>query len=147
MAQQTPIRIRDQRVSRAKLAVAKRMRQEPTPAERRLWERLRNQGLAGCKFRRQVVVAGYVADFCCLKARLIVELDGAVHATQAKEDAARTEALANLGFRVLRFSNREVSRKPDLVLTRITEALTLLNPSPRRSHGLPLSPSGEGAGG
>ena len=87
---------------------ARSLRRNSTDAEQLLWQRLRNRQLAGLKFRRQVPMGPYVADFFCLKAGLIVEVDGGQHATAQDSDAARTAWLESRGYRVIRFWNNEV---------------------------------------
>jgi len=87
---------------------ARRLRSEPTPAERKLWfEYLRT---CPAKFTRQKPLGRYIADFYCAEFRLVVELDGDSHFNErgASYDARRGEALALLGIRVLRFTNAEV---------------------------------------
>src|SRR4051812_34896591 len=90
--------------------VAKRKRKEPTAAGKRLWRLLRDRRLAGFKFRRQVPVAGFVLDFYCMKAGVVVEADGGQHLEpEAKAyDLRRTNELARLGIRVLRFPDDEI---------------------------------------
>jgi len=78
--------------------------------------------MAGWKFRRQHVVAGYIVDFYCPELRLAIEVDGAVHRTQVAEDHRRDEALARLGTRVLRLRNAEVLERLDEVIARIAVA-------------------------
>jgi very-short-patch-repair endonuclease len=93
-------------------AFAKTMRAAPTDAERRLWQLLRAHRLGGFKFRRQVPIEGYIVDFVCFEARLIVEADGGQHADSAA-DIARDQRLAALGFRILRVWNRDVLTNPE----------------------------------
>ena len=100
---------------------ARSLRRDATDAERELWQRLRNHQLAGAKFRRQVPVGHYIADFLCADARLIVEVDGGQHSDAA--DAARTAWLEAQGFRVIHFWNNDVLSNPEGVLMRIAEAL------------------------
>lgn len=102
---------------------AQRMRREPTPAEEAMWRLLRNQQLAGYKFRRQHAVGRYIADFYCSAAALVVELDGHSHASPegAEHDRVRHAYLASLGLRVVRFWNFEVKDSPDAVVERIGE--------------------------
>jgi len=88
--------------------------------ERRLWEVLRGRRLEGLKFRRQVPIGPYVADFLCLRHRLVVEADGPLH--DPERDAIRDAWLAGQGFRVLRFSNSEVMDR-DRVIERIISAV------------------------
>src|SRR5713226_1125458 len=87
---------------------ARRMRREMTDVERKLWGLLRDRRLADAKFRRQLPIGNFIADFCCLDRRLIVELDGGQHAEQEAADASRSRFLAEEGFRVLRFWNEQV---------------------------------------
>jgi very-short-patch-repair endonuclease len=87
---------------------ARSLRREATGAENKLWQVLRNRHVEGAKFRRQVPVDHYFADFCCHDRKLIVEVDGSQHEEQERYDAARTAHLKAKGYRVLRFSNGEV---------------------------------------
>ena len=105
------------------------MRAEPSPAEARLWARLKERQLAGNKFTRQAVMGEYIADFACRTARLIIELDGDSHAGREAYDARRTATLAARGYRVLRFPNSEVHDNIEGVLAMILHALDQ-RPSP-----------------
>src|SRR5215813_12591253 len=87
---------------------ARKLRQAQTDAERRMWMLLRDRRLSGFKFRRQHPVGAYIADFCCLEARLIIEIDGGHHASNQDADVARSRVLESAGYRVLRFWNNEV---------------------------------------
>jgi very-short-patch-repair endonuclease len=101
---------------------ARLLRKEPTPAERTLWEELRDKRLAGLKFRRQHAVGQVILDFYCPSCRLAVEVDGSIHDARTEEDQARTEHLALYGYKVLRFRNEEVLTNVESVLVRILEA-------------------------
>jgi very-short-patch-repair endonuclease len=90
------------------------MRRAPTEAEDKLWQELRGRRLDRIKFRRQVPVGSYIADFVCLDAKLIVEIDGSQHA-ESGYDRARDAELKAGGFRVLRFWNDDVLRDLDAV--------------------------------
>ena len=104
---------------------AKRMRREATPPERALWRYLKSDQLGGAKFRRQVVVGRYIADFACrTPLMLVVELDGDSHGAQEDYDAERTQFLENKGYRVLRFSNRDVGQNLESILETIRATLT-----------------------
>jgi very-short-patch-repair endonuclease len=85
---------------------AKELRTNQTVPEQRLWHEFRARRLEGWKFRRQVPIEGYVADFVCFEARLIVEMDGPLHRTPERQqrDAAR-DAVLGRGFRTLRFDD------------------------------------------
>jgi very-short-patch-repair endonuclease len=97
------------------------LRREQTPAEARLWAALRRGQLGGLHVRRQHTIGAFIADFCCLPARLVVEVDGAVHARteQMLRDRDRDEALAEAGYLTLRFSNDDVLFRLRDVLERI----------------------------
>ncbi|MEW5849225.1 MAG: DUF559 domain-containing protein [Myxococcota bacterium] len=114
--------IRHQPVSRQKLAFAKAMRREPTPAEEKLWNALRNNKLQRLHFRRQQVLAGFIVDNYCDRAGISVEIDGDIHDLQPAEDAARTKALNELGLRVLRVRNEAVLHNLETVLDEIAAA-------------------------
>jgi very-short-patch-repair endonuclease len=94
-------------------ALARNLRTASTHAEGLLWNHLRGRRLAGFKFRRQHPVAAFVADFACLEAMVIVELDGSQHfelpATEA--DRQRTAVLEGVGFAALRFDNRKMLKE------------------------------------
>ena len=90
------------------LKFARQLRRNQTDAEKFLWSTLRNRQLNGYKFKRQVPVGIYIADFLCQEAMLIVELDGVQHAEQQDYDQRRTHWLESQGFRVLRLWNNEV---------------------------------------
>jgi len=98
------------------------MRRNMTPAEQKLWQRLRASRLEGFHFRRQQVIDGYIVDFYCHATSLVVEVDGSVHLQQEKYDRERDEYLAGRGLRVLRFFNSDVDKDIDAVLTVILEA-------------------------
>ncbi len=102
---------------------ARHLRRTMTDAERLLWRHLRGRQLGGHKFRRQVPVGRYIADFLCQEARLIVELDGGQHAERADYDDKRTAVLESLGYRVIRFWNTDVLANTDGVLTTILNEL------------------------
>jgi len=98
------------------------LRRESTPAESRLWSRIRNDQL-GVTFRRQHAVGIYIPDFCSPRAKLIIELDGSQHMGQADYDEERTRYLESLGYRVLRFWNNDVLNSIDGVIRAIVDAM------------------------
>ena len=102
---------------------SRRLRRDQTPAEAKLWRALKGGQLEGFKFRRQVAFDRYFADFVCLEAKLIVELDGGQHSEAEVYDSRRTEALERAGFLVLRFWNQAVRTEFDGVLDEILAAL------------------------
>jgi very-short-patch-repair endonuclease len=107
-------------------ARARALRQGQTSAEERLWQALRAHRLMGRKFRRQSPIGRYIADFVCLDARLVVEVDGATHSTAAElsYDARRTEDIERSGFHVLRVTNSDVYENLAGVLDAIWLALS-----------------------
>lgn len=102
---------------------ASHLRTNSTDAERHLWQFLRNRQLGGYKFRRQHPLPPYTVDFVCLERRLIVELDGGQHADAQAYDTARTNALEQSGYQVLRFWNHEALSNTEGVLTFILQQL------------------------
>ena len=112
------------------VATARRLRRDQTDAERKLWFRLRDRRLRGLKFRRQVTIGNYIADFCCESARLIIELDGGQHSARESQDAKRTTALESQGYLVLRFWNNDVLQNIDGVLESILDTLRPVPPHP-----------------
>ena len=103
-------------------ARAKEMRRAPALYERRLWRLLRDRRLEALKFRRQVVIGRYIADFVCLRHRLIVEADGPSHEDRASHDAERDAWFTDENFLVLRFSNGQIENRPWEVIDAITTA-------------------------
>jgi very-short-patch-repair endonuclease len=101
---------------------AKALRQEMTPWERKLWVHLRGNRLGGFHFRRQQIIDGYIVDFFCHAARLVVEVDGSGHLDQQEYDQSRDEHLSVLGLKVLRFFNSDVDRDINHVLEVILRA-------------------------
>jgi very-short-patch-repair endonuclease len=127
----------------ARLARARGLRRDMTDAERLLWRHLRGRQLQGLKFRRQMWLCGYIADFACAEAKLIVEADGSQHAEREDYDHGRTDAFAREGYRVLRFWNNDILSNPDGVLQAISAALP--SPSQASLGPLPLPVPGEGS--
>jgi len=101
--------------------LARSFRKTPVFTERLLWKLLRDRRLGGIKFRRQVPVGPYVADFVCFERRRIIEADGPHH--DPERDAARDAWLGEQGFRVLRFPNADVQNRTYAVLDVILKAL------------------------
>lgn len=130
----------------------KRMRSHATEAEHRLWQVLRAHRFAGFKFRRQVPIDWFIADFVCFASRLIIEVDGGQHGDLP--DERRDAFLISQGFRIIRIWNNELFSNEEGVATAILRALhvpPLPNPSPARGEGLEgsipiesLSPPGIG---
>ena len=109
------------------------LRNNSTPAERKLWQHIRNRQLSGVRFNRQVPIGPFICDFAARTAKLIVELDGGQHADRTVEDDRRTRFLETRGYRVLRFWNNDVLENVEGVLVMIQAALTD-SPSPDPSR-------------
>ena len=112
--------VTNQKVSKEKLQRAKELRRDMTPAEKMLWGELRANKL-GVHFRRQQIIEGFIVDFYCHKAALVIEVDGDIHDLQREEDARREKALSALGLRVIRFRNDEVVKDLSGVVERIKQ--------------------------
>ena len=98
------------------------LRKELTPAEGKLWSRIRNDQL-GVNFRRQHAVGNYITDFCSPKSKLIIELDGSQHLEQEPYDMERTKFLEAQGYKVIRFWNNDVMNNIERVILAIIYAL------------------------
>ena len=127
-------------VSKLHRGRAKTLRREMTNAERFLWFMLRGHRFAGLRFRRQVPIGPFIADFVCQQHRLIIEIDGGQHAADPLRDQPRDEWLRSKGYRVLRFWNTEVLRNRPAVLQTIVDAVALKLPP---SLSLPLKGGGD----
>ncbi len=124
---------------------AKKMRSVPTDAERVIWELLRGKKLEGFKFRRQHIIGPYIADFICLKAKVIIEVDGLVHQLPEHQlnDRERSVWLEGKGYTVIRFSNEEIFKNSDRVLEII---LKKLQSNPTETENKTPPSGGRGAG-
>jgi len=113
-----------QKVTKEKQERARELRREMTPAEKILWDELRANKL-GVHFRRQQVIQGFIVDFYCHRAGLVVDAyaDGDVHDLQKEEDERREMVLSELGLRVVRFGNDEVVRNVSTVVGKIKESI------------------------
>jgi very-short-patch-repair endonuclease len=105
------------------LRYAKAMRHIPTDAEKKLWRLLRSRQLESHKFRRQVPIGNFIADFVCHEKKIIVEVDGGQHADNVR-DGARDQWLAKAGYRVLRYWNNDLLKNPNGVLEAILSELS-----------------------
>ena len=117
-----PSIIRGQKISKAKFEMSKALRQQMTPEEQTLWDHLRRNGLNGLHFRRQQVFDGYIVDFYCHSANLIVEVDGEVHDYQTEKDRERDQIFNDKGIKVIRIKNEEIRNDIKKVLSKIAIA-------------------------
>ena len=115
--------------------LARKLRRNATPAERRLWSVLKNGQIDGVKFRRQAILGDYILDFASFEMRLIVEVDGATHSTQEElaRDALREKELRMMDFEILRFQNADVFANlqgvEETILNKIIEIKGRLEPA------------------
>jgi very-short-patch-repair endonuclease len=108
-----------QPIDAEKLEFARVLRRTMTPAEARLWSSLRGRKLNGLEFRRQQIIEGYVADFYCPMAGLVIELDGSIHDAQGDYDANRDLVMLERGLRVIRYPNGRIHSDLESVLSEI----------------------------
>jgi very-short-patch-repair endonuclease len=136
-------RLTDEGAAGRTLRFAKQLRKDMTDAEKKLWYALRDRRFESFKFRRQVPVGKYIADFICQDCKLIVEVDGSQH-EGSEHDKERDAWLTSVGYRVLRFWNIDTFKALDGTLLAILDAL---NETPHPSRGFRATPSpsrGEG---
>jgi very-short-patch-repair endonuclease len=106
---------------------ARTLRKQPTSAEKAMWRLLR-EGFPDARFRRQVPIRSFIADFASHRARLVIEVDGGQHCAQ--RDAKRTGLIEQEGYRILRFWNHDVLGNPDGVHSVLCRALRDCHPHP-----------------
>lgn len=112
--------IQGQPVTKEKFQRAKELRREMTPAEKVLWDEIRANKL-GVHFRRQQIIEGFIVDFYCHQADLVIEVDGSVHDGQEQKeyDDQREKVLTEMGLRVIRFKNYEIKKNIHGVVDKI----------------------------
>jgi len=103
---------------------ARQMRKNPTTSEAVLWKHIRQNQLAGYKFRRQHIIGPFIVDFYCPVMRLIIEVDGEIHQQQQDYDSIRDDNLRMMGYKILRFENVKVLNNLNDVLKVISQFLT-----------------------
>jgi very-short-patch-repair endonuclease len=120
---------KERQTSRSLKAFARRLRANPTGAERLLWEELRLCRLAGHRFRQQCIIDPYIVDFYCPQAKLAVEVDGETHLWKSDSDRERDRFLLERGISVVRVTNDQVRHHMKDVKALIASALSdsLLN--------------------
>jgi very-short-patch-repair endonuclease len=119
-----------QHVALEKVERSWQLRRRMTPAEGTLWSALRDGQVDGFRFRRQQVIDGFIVDFYCSAASLVIEVDGSVHAQQAEYDAERDVVIRARQLRILRFTNDDVRYNIAGVLFRIRAAIRAAHKSP-----------------
>ena len=114
--------------------LCRELRQRETPAEKLLWQHLRNRGLSAKKFLRQYPICVtspfgrslyYIPDFYCHNAKLVIEADGPIHLLKKEYDKNRDDVLAALGLTIIRFENDDIINNTQSVLNTIKEHLTI----------------------
>ena len=103
---------------------AKVNRRKLTDEEAMLWAELKGLRASGIRFRRQVPIGNFIVDFACLRAKLVVELDGVDHADRVRRDEERDAWLASRGYKVMRYGNLEVVRDVESVVDDIVRTVT-----------------------
>ena len=103
--------------------LVREMRHNPTPAENKMWQRLRRKQVMGQKFRRQHAILRFIVDFYCPAACLVIEIDGHSHEDTSDYDARRTEILESMNLRVIRFTNQQVMTNLAGVIDQIEDVL------------------------
>ncbi len=126
----------DKAYDRLPTARSRKLRNNPTKAEQKLWAVIRNRQISGIRFNRQVPIGPFICDFVARNAKLIIEVDGGQHAIDAASDEARSRFLTNEGYQVLRFWNNDVLSNIEGVVTIIeTELADRPSPNPSRMAG------------
>jgi len=113
---------------------ARSLRKTATEAEKLMWRKLRSRQLNGWKFSRQIEIGPYIVDFVCREQKLIVEIDGGQHATEAA-DRVRTTYLEAQGYRIVRYWNNEVLTNITGVLEALRSSLACPSPQPSPQRG------------
>lgn len=101
-------------------------RDNPTPAEKALWDTLKNKRIKGFKFRRQHKIGQFIVDFYCHNAGLIIEVDGGIHEKRKSEDQVRSRFFRTLGLRVIRFSNEEILTSIQVIKQKIENYISTI---------------------
>lgn len=117
--------VRNQKVTKEKVELSRKLRKDMTVAEKAFWKMVRNRKLFNLKFRRQQIIDGFIVDFYCDELGLCIEIDGEVHndTEQKQYDRYRDEAIALNKLKILRFANNEVLYDKDMVEIQIKELM------------------------
>ena len=110
----------------------KNLRKNQTEAEQALWRRLRSKTFCDCKFFRQYGIGEYIVDFYCAECKLVIELDGGQHYSEAgtEYDRLRENYMSAMGIKTIRFSNTDILQNIDGVLAQIEQELKTNFPRP-----------------
>ena len=113
------------KASRFEIDRARSLRRKQTPSETLLWSVLRSKQLCNLKFRKQHPIPPFYADFACVKRMLVVEIDGDYHDHVGEADLKREAFLRELGWDIIRFSDKEVLEDVETVARGIAKHLGL----------------------
>lgn len=102
---------------------ARNLRKEQTSTEKTVWKLLRNRRYLEQKFRRQHVIEGFVVDFFCCEHNLAIEIDGGIHKNRKGYDDIRQSLIESKGIRFIRITNEEIERDPQMLYTKIKQAI------------------------
>ena len=103
---------------------ARHLRRNETKAESIFWAEVRGRNFKGLKFKRQVPINKYFADFVCEEKKIVIELDDRSHDDKLENDKVRTDILEKYGYRVIRFSNEEIYKNLDGVFEFLEQELS-----------------------
>jgi|688.fasta_scaffold18273_2 alanyl-tRNA synthetase len=106
------------------LEQAKQMRENPTEAEKALWDSCLRSSLTEYKFTRQKPIDNFILDFYCSELLLGIEADGEIHEKQKEQDFQRDSKLESLGIKVIRFSNHSILKEIEKVKNDIQETIS-----------------------
>src|SRR3989344_5442309 len=109
-------------IPKEKLEFLRKLRNNPTPWESKLWDHLKDKNL-GFRFKRQVYIGGYLVDVCCYERKLVIEIDGGYHRSRKIQDKQRSEFLQREGYKILRIWNYEIDKDINKVLNKIIKSL------------------------
>ena len=119
---------------RSTISFRRKLRKDPTPAEKIFWSHVANRQFKGLKFVKQHGIGSYIVDFCCRSLMLVIEIDGDSHATFAEAaDKIRTKYLESLGYTVIRYNNDDVLNNIDGVFQDLEIKLSQFKTSPNQS--------------
>lgn len=112
------------------IPLRRRLRRNQTPAEKLFWSKILNKQFKGLKFIKQHGIDRYIVDFCCRSKKIIIEIDGDSHATNQgiKIDKERTRFLESLGYRIIRYNNRDVLNNIEGVFADLSEKTSSQSP-------------------
>jgi very-short-patch-repair endonuclease len=111
-----------------KVLLARKFRREPTESEKIFWEAIKAKKFLGLKFRRQVVIEGFIVDFICYKYNLVIEIDGDIHKYQREYDSEREKNIKRLGYNIFKISAKEVENNIYNVLEKMRIKIHSLAP-------------------